>query len=124
MTTVAATTGSARGACRVERRAHRGGKPPPHAPHGPREGVVRDGREAVLVGPQGQQQVRDAVRRRQLGLRGPDAEAVDPAARQQQGSGFADEPGAELTALEREARVALELALAMAEQVAEEALGD
>ena len=42
----------------------------------------------------------------------------------QHGAGLADEPHAELPALERESRLALEVALGVAQQVPEQALGD
>ena len=101
-------------------------QPAPHAPGGAREGVVGHGGEALLVLAQGEQQVRDPIRGRQLGIRRRDAEAVHaPAARRhEQRARLAHEPDAELAALEREAGAALELALVVAEQVAEEALGD
>ena len=51
----------------------------PHPPGGPRERVVCDGREALLVLAQGQQQVRDAVRARQLRVRRLHAVGVHPA---------------------------------------------
>ena len=68
--------------------------------------------------------MRDAVGRRQLGVGGGHAEAVHaPAARHdEQRAALADEPDAERGALERQAGLALELALLVAEQVAEEAL--
>ena len=86
--------------------------------------MIRDGREALLVLSQRQEQVGYAVGRRQLRVRHAHAEAVHaPAARRdEQRAALADQPGAERAALEREAGVALQAALVMAEQVAEEAL--
>ncbi len=46
---------------RVQRRSLTGVQPAAHAPGRPREGEVGHGGEAVLVGAQGEQQVRDAV---------------------------------------------------------------
>ena len=45
----------------VNRRSHRRCDAPAHAPARAREAEVRDGREALLVGAQREQQVRDAV---------------------------------------------------------------
>ena len=88
--------------------------------------MVGDRGEALLVDAQGEQQVRDAVRRRQLALGGVHAEAVDAAAAgcDQQGTGLADEPDAQLAVLERQAGAALEVARLVVEQVAEESLRD
>ena len=102
------------------------GQAPADAPRRAGEGVVRDRREALLVLAQRQQQVGYPVGRRQLAVRGPHAEAVHPpaAGRDEQRAALADQPDAERAALEREAGVALELALVVAEQVAEQALRD
>ena len=96
----------------------------PHSPGSAREGVVGDRGEALLVHPQGEQQVRDPVGGRQLGLGRADAVAVHaPATRRyEQGARLSHQPDAEVAALEREPGPALELALLVAEQVAEETL--
>ena len=88
--------------------------------------MVGDRREAGLVGAEGQQQVGDAVGRRQIGRVRADAEAVHhlAAGHDEQGALLADQPGAQLAGLEREAGLALELARVVAEQVAEQSLGD
>ena len=56
------------------------GQPPAHAPARARERVVGHGREALLVLAQREQQVGDAVRRRQVGVGHPHAPAVHAAA--------------------------------------------
>jgi len=88
--------------------------------------VVRDRREALLVGSQRQQQVRDPVGRRQVALGGPHAEAVNPVStvRHQDRAGLAEEPDPELPALHRQAGLALEVARVMTQEVAEESLRD
>src|SRR4051794_39131542 len=94
----------------------------PEPPRSAREGVVRNGCEAALVRPEREQQVGDAVRGRQLRVRRGHAEAVHALAvrAHEQRAGLAHEPGAELAPLARQAGLALEVALLVAEQVAEQ----
>ena len=86
--------------------------------------MVRHGGEPLLVLSQRQQQVGDAIGWRKLRIRGRHAEAVHPpsARRDEQGAALTHEPGTERPAREREPGGALKLALAVAEQIAEEAL--
>ena len=88
--------------------------------------MVRDGREADLVRAQRQQEVSDPIGGRQVALGRPDAEAVDPlpAVRDEHGARLAEQPHAEVAALQRQAGLALELTLLVPEQVAEKALRD
>src|SRR4051794_14551061 len=97
---------------------------PAQPPRRPRERVVRDGREAGLVGAQGKQEVGDAVGRGQLGIGGRDAEAVHALAAwsQQERAGLAHEPGSELPLFNRKPRLSLQLAFVVPEEVAEQAL--
>jgi hypothetical protein len=86
--------------------------------------VVGDGREALLVHAQGEQQMGHAVGRRQVRLGGAHTEAVHPppATDDQQRAGLADDPHAQAAGLQREPGAALQLALVGAEQVAEQSL--
>src|SRR5205823_1825966 len=86
------------------------------------EGVVGHGREAGLVASQGEQQVGDAVRWRQLSVGGANAEAVHPPPADEQRPRLSHEPHPELAPLHREPGIALERAGTVAEQVAQEAL--
>src|SRR5829696_2450396 len=60
----------------IQRRAHGLRQPPADSPGGAAEGVVGHSGEAFLVGSQRQQEMRDPIRWRQLGLGHPHAEAV------------------------------------------------
>ena len=111
---------------RVERRALLLADAAAQAPRRAREGVVRDGREPLLVGAQREQQVRDPVGRRQVAVGRPHAEAVDAlsAVRNQDGACLAEQPDAERAALHRQPGLALQVARVVAEQVAEQPLRD
>ena len=114
--------GGARG---VERGAHRAGAAAgARASGAPREGEVRDGREALLVGAQREQQVRDAVAARQLGVvaraRSSSRRAGRPAATSSApASPTSHVPSA--PALEHEPGPRVQLARVVADEVAEQA---
>src|SRR4051794_6927910 len=125
MTTFQATDGYLSSLTRgVERRASLDRQAAPQAPGRTRESVVRDRGEARLVGAQRQQQVRDAIRRRQVAIGDPYAVAMHaPAAgADEQRPGLAHQPYAEPAALQGEPGRALQVTLAVPQQVAEQAL--
>src|SRR5688572_17798776 len=101
----------------VERRPLLLANAPAQPPRRPRESVVSNGRESLLVAAKCEQKVRDAVRRRKVVVGRADAEAVHAAAaiRDQRRAGLAEKPDAELAALERETGVPLEVAGVVAE---------
>src|SRR5262245_26366457 len=121
MTTSKAT--AARLLCRPPRRvqggAHGQRQAAPDAPRGSREGVIRDGGEADLVRAEGEQEMGDAVRGRELVIARRHAEAVDaPAvAGDEQRTALAHEPDPQVALLEREPGAPLEVALLVAEEV-------
>ena len=100
----------------------RGRQPAPHAPPRAAEGEVGDGREAVLVGAQREQQVGDPVGRRQRAVLDVHAPAVHAAAARahEQRAGLADQPDAERAALEHQAGAGVQLARLVADEVAEQ----
>ena len=107
---------------------------PAHPPRRPREPEVRDLREAELVLAQRQQQVRDPVGGGQLLARRSRAARCEAPAvatrthqqstrrplRTQKRALLADQPGAELAALEREPGRGEQVALVVADEVAEQ----
>src|SRR5215213_4515697 len=105
ITTSYATAAEASAKRRRERLRWPGAGAPAAAPDPPgrtREHVVGDGREALLVDSQREQQVGDAVGRGQVRLGGGDAEGVDGAAAvgQEQRARLADQPGPQLARLD------------------------
>jgi hypothetical protein len=98
----------------------------PDSPGGPGERVVGDSRKTTLVLAQRQQQVRDPVGGGEAGIGCPDAEGVYPAPVRpdEERTGLTHEPDAHRASFEREPGFALERALVVTEQIAEQTLGD
>src|SRR4051794_4013912 len=110
---VAPTAGSAREARgRVERRPDGRGEAAADPPAGAAEAEVRHGREALLVLPQGEQEMGDAVAGREIGGVGLDAPAVHaPAAGpDEQRARLPDDPDTEPAPFGHDARMAVDLA--------------
>jgi hypothetical protein len=106
----------------VERLARRRVQPAAKPPAGTREGEVCDRRKPDLIGSERQQEMRDSIRSRQIGIGDFDAVAVDATAAgpDQHGAGLSHNPGPEPRPLEHQPRAPLKLAGVVIEQVAEE----
>src|SRR5687767_8322693 len=89
-------------------------------PPGARERLVGDGGEALLVGAQREEEVRDAIRARQVRVVDADAEAVDAPLADEQSARLADQPRAEPARLLDEPGPRVEVARVVVDEVPQE----
>jgi hypothetical protein len=103
----------------VERFARRRGQAAAKSPGRAAKGEVCDRRKPDLVGPQGKQEVSDAIRRGQVGIRDPDAVTVDATTTRahEHGSRLTDDPRAQPGPLDDQPGSALELPRIVTEEI-------